>query len=53
MQRSKNYRASAEKIDKDVKQRKAEIDSSKTRTKKRTPSRNASDDAPTPKANRR
>ena len=43
----------AEKIDKDVKQRKAEIDSSKTRTKKRTPSRNASDDAPTPKANRR
>ena len=43
----------ADKIDKDVKQRKAEIDSSKTRTKKRTPSRNASDDAPTPKANRR
>lgn len=43
----------AEKIDKDVKQRKAEMDSSKTRTQKRTPSRSASDDAPTPKANRR
>lgn len=43
----------AEKIDKNVKQRKSEIEQTKTRAKKRTPGRSATDDPQAHKSNRR
>lgn len=43
----------AEKIDKNVKQRKSEIEQTKTRTKKRTPARSATDDPQAHKSSRR